>query len=82
MPSFNVYPNPATQSFKVNFDKQKVNAIKVRDLLGKTLFSEAISSLGNHEGTIEINSSKWAKGIYLVEVNTASRSFVQKIIID
>lgn len=82
MPSFSVYPNPATQSFKVNFDKQKVNAITVRNLLGKTLFSKQISSFGNNEGIVEINSSKWAKGIYLVELNTANRSFVQKIIID
>jgi hypothetical protein len=69
-----IYPNPAQTEF--NIETEANSSITVIDLNGRVVF-ETIS-----KNTItQINSSTWAKGIYLVNCNNGTASKTEKLII-
>ena len=77
-----IFPNPSRGSFNVSFEGNGLTNLVVKDLLGKSIYSKVINAPGNKNYTAEVNTSSWAKGIYLVEFVTSSGSFVRKIVIE
>jgi hypothetical protein len=68
-----VYPNPATQSFKIELEG--AFTLKVYDIQGKLILESQDTN------TTEINSSNWQPGIYFLNLNIGSKSHIQKIVI-
>ncbi len=72
-----VYPNPANQYLFLQFDKEIIRTIRMRDIYGKELFK-----IRSRDLVLRINSSSYAPGVYLIEVSNDKGSlFVKKIII-
>jgi photosystem II stability/assembly factor-like uncharacterized protein len=76
-PSFNIYPNPAENNISLFFKEEFSSlSIRITDLTGRLVFATS----GSMDGTVRINTSKFAEGLYLVTVQTSvgvlRRSFV------
>lgn len=63
-PNINIYPNPATSSFSIDFGQKFENyKIIVVDLTGKSIYqSTAISSITS------IDASNWQSGTYIINI--------------
>jgi hypothetical protein len=74
---FNVYPNPASNNFQVNYPAGQGEAqLVISDLDGRELLHKTFA------GQIEtIDASQWEKGIYLVMLTNNKQTSVRKIII-
>ncbi|MEH6535606.1 MAG: T9SS type A sorting domain-containing protein [Psychroserpens sp.] len=76
--TFKVYPNPATNSVTLNWDKNEPVTIKIYDALGKLMYytkSKNISEPTN------IDVSNYASGLYFVKINNAVGSITKKLVI-
>jgi hypothetical protein len=77
-----VYPNPVREFVNIeliNWSIQKVEII-VRDITGKKIYIKEIEPVSNEEG-VSINTAKWAKGIYFIEVSDGLNQIVEKIVV-
>lgn len=73
----NVYPNPSSGMFTVQFKtNKKETSIYIRNLLGEAICSQTIAS-----GFINIDLSSQPKGIYFIDVSDGNDRQVKKIII-
>jgi hypothetical protein len=63
--NFSIYPNPA--SSKITIESSEIGIIKIINLLGKTIYKARKSSY-----LTEINTSQFAKGIYILQLNGMS----------
>ena len=72
--NIDVYPNPANTTITVdlNFSGEKVN-ISLLDLAGKTVYSNSI------EGSVEMDVSKLAEGMYTVLISNGELQINKKI---
>lgn len=69
--SSSAYPNPASESFRVQLSKEEqLNAIEVFDINGKLVYRNENPSAAE----IEINCRNWANGIYVVSIHYESRT--------
>ncbi len=73
--SFKLYPNPATGL--VYIESENITSIEVMNMTGQVIYNE-ITVGSKHE----INTGNWAKGIYLVKVNTAEGQSAQKLVVE
>jgi hypothetical protein len=73
-------PNPATDVVKVNYSSTQKEGISIRilDLAGVCVYSNNLSAVAN--GTVTVPLSKYASGIYMVEVVSGSQKVVQRLI--
>jgi hypothetical protein len=75
--SFVVYPNPNQGVFTIKLQQvTKDAAITVKDMAGRNVFT-AKSNL--NESTVSVDVSTLSKGIYIVEIATASSVKRQKV---
>jgi hypothetical protein len=81
--AFAVYPNPAHDKVTVSIDvkEQTQFNVKLRDISGRVILSE------DHEGaeglnTYEMDLGSFAKGIYMIEVQSAAESWKTKVVIE
>lgn len=77
-----IYPNPAINSFNIDFSGSKVNEIMVKDIVGKSILKKKIPNNAQNNYSIEILTSSWSKGVYIIEVSTSEKSYFRKIIIE
>ncbi|CAN5397009.1 hypothetical protein BH10BAC1_BH10BAC1_19360 [soil metagenome] len=73
--SISVYPNPAVDNLTIETsNNEKVTSVKVYDVLGKILVDTKV------EGTekLELNVTSLEKGMYYVEITTATGTAVKK----
>lgn len=81
MNNFNIYPNPAVDRATVSYTiSQPGNmTIRVVDILGKVIHSNTWfqESSGNYQ--YQLNTSEFANGIYLVEVQSESGTQTKKL---
>ena len=69
--NFSIYPNPA--SSKITIESSQMGIIKIINLLGKTIYKARKSSY-----LTEINTSQFAKGIYILQLNgMISKALIQ-----
>lgn len=69
-----VYPNPATDVIEI--EANDINHIALYDLQGQMVRDLAVSG-----DLVQMGVSTLSKGTYLLKVNTAKDSFVQKVVI-
>jgi len=60
--NFSIYPNPA--SSKITVESSEIGIIKIKNLLGKTIYKARKSNY-----LTEINTSQFANGIYILQLN-------------
>lgn len=70
--SWNIYPNPASRSCKIDFMDNEPHLVVITDVSGKKLIQQTFSSGG------EIDVSQLPSGIYFVEVN----EMISKLVIE
>lgn len=75
--TYSLYPNPASDQLQINILQRSgtVN-VAIYDLLGKELQTAAVV-----EGTLTMNVSNLAKGIYLVALSDSQGTTTQKLIL-
>ena len=77
---FNLYPNPTTDIFNVEFYGEHFNSLELYSLEGQLLTKTIIQSNTKY---LSVDISKYARGVYLVKLTDHSnRSFVRKLIHD
>lgn len=79
----NVYPNPAHDKVTVSIYVKEAAQfnIKLRDISGRVILSE------DHDGAAGLNAydmelQHFAKGIYTLEVQSASESWKTKVVVE
>jgi Secretion system C-terminal sorting domain len=75
---WDIYPNPTTSTLNVKWaDRVSANNITITDVAGKELMSQPAGA--NATGSVEINVSSLAPGVYFVKFsNTEVRKFVKE----
>ncbi|OUV69704.1 MAG: hypothetical protein CBC83_09825 [Flavobacteriales bacterium TMED123] len=74
--SISIFPNPTKGLFFVN-SSEKINTLVIRNILGSVVFS---SNTDNVSDIIDLSS--FNKGVYLIELNTASGIITKKLIVE
>lgn len=79
---FNIYPNPNNGNFKVSFNSNSSNEIKVvlHDIRGREIFNQSYQNAGLFNQDIQLNNVQ--SGIYIVSVLDGDRKEVRKIVIE
>ena len=72
-----IYPNPATDFVTIE-DNENINAIELTALSGKTVATYKI----NNAKKININTTSFPKGVYLIKVSSAKGVAIKKIILN
>lgn len=78
----NVYPNPANQSFRVNFEVNGSSNVSVNlvDAAGKVVFFKTISgNIVKYQDTI--STAEFANGVYSLQITTNNGVSSQKVVI-
>lgn len=78
MPEISIYPNPTAGEF--NVDYFNASEIKVLNTLGVVVYEEKINE--TEEGTKKVDLSKFANGIYVVNVSNENGSSNHKIVLN
>ena len=77
--NFVFYPNPTNDFITISSkDSETINAIKVYDLLGKTIYFDTYKNITSQ--TIDLSSVN--SGMYFIEVKTNNNLIVKKIIVN
>jgi PKD repeat protein len=81
--NINVYPNPVHNQANIEITNWPTNAanIVVRNMSGKKIYSKELEPISNNE-TITINTSKWASGVYFMEVTDGVNLVIEKIVVN
>jgi Zn-dependent metalloprotease len=78
---FSVYPNPADDKLTIELKSSITGYAKiyVTDLIGKTVYSSAFTSIESRQLSIDISS--FNTGVYLINLITNDQKHVEKLII-
>ncbi|MDD3876033.1 MAG: C10 family peptidase [Bacteroidales bacterium] len=74
-----IYPNPVSDILNIEFMEADVYALKIISINGKSILDLKDEDL--QQGIITLNTSEWAKGIYILKIETQQISYNKKIII-
>jgi subtilisin-like proprotein convertase family protein len=80
--NFNLYPNPNNGTFTVNFDADNSNPVEVKvfDLRGREIYSNAYTNQSVFNETIDLGTIQSA--VYLLKVKNGDKSITKKIVIE
>lgn len=73
---FQVWPNPSTNSFRVQATAAKEGVVKIYNALGKVVLVRQMNS-----DETEIGVTAWPTGLYFVELQTEKGLMVQKLVV-
>ncbi len=78
--SVTVAPNPTTDEVNVSFTSAKAEKVSVRvlDLSGVSIFHEELGV--KQSGNVKMSLSRFASGIYLVELTSGNEKVVQRLV--
>ena len=71
-----LYPNPNTGSFTIKLKQMQKALVKIYTTTGELVYSKTMNS-----NMTNISLTKYAKGVYFVNVISGDKSFVKKLII-
>jgi len=73
-----VFPNPSKGAFFIDSEQgEKINEVKVYDLLGKLVYEATELNISNHKVIL----GEAIPGLYLIEIRTDSILYSSKIVI-
>ena len=75
---FKLYPNPTSDKLNISFNQPISGNLEMLDLTGRIIFEQNLTK----QKSIELNISKFKRGIYIVVVKTNQEIYSQKVIID
>ncbi len=73
---FSVFPNPAKDEFTINFQKEISATVSLFDISGRNILKTNI--IGDSK---RIDTKEFESGIYFIQVESAGKTFSEKIII-
>lgn len=79
--NISIYPNPSNGLFTININseqKENYNVI-VRDIKGQIVYEENVSVNGAYKEDIDF--TEFAKGVYFMQVQSETNSYVEKLVI-
>jgi hypothetical protein len=81
--SFNVYPNPATEKVSIDFSLTTASPIEltITDLSGKQVYASSLGNKAAGSHTVDVRTSTFAEGIYVVNFKTANGIITEKLVI-
>lgn len=81
--NFELYPNPSSGVFQINFTANYVANLKINivDVRGKIVYSNLIQNVFAYF-TKEIDLSKQSNGVYFVEIIADEKRYVKKIVLE
>jgi alpha-L-arabinofuranosidase len=76
----NVYPNPARDvvNIKLSLENPTEVNVKVVSIDGKLCYN---SNHVTNQGLIELNTSRFAKGVYIMQMKVQEREYIQKLVL-
>ncbi|MGZ6523332.1 MAG: S8 family serine peptidase [Bacteroidia bacterium] len=81
--ALNVYPNPFTNSFELNFYSSKKQTVQIEllDVSGREIFKEEKNVNGNSNNQFSLSElEKFSKGIYLLRLITPEKTYFKKVV--
>jgi Zn-dependent metalloprotease len=78
MSSFGIYPNPNNGNFMLKSPVNTTYSVLIYNTLGEVVYSQKNSS----STLLDIDLTKQSTGIYFIQINSDSKFFSKKIIID
>jgi len=78
----NVFPNPASEDFYVQYEMPTRNDIdfQILDLLGRTIYHEKVSD-SYTQGFFNVDISQYIAGSYFVKISTPEEQLVKQLIV-
>lgn len=76
LPELKVYPNPASHTVNVEVENNRSMTIKIFDMLGQLTHKKEAT------GKTNFDTSNWHKGMYIIEVCTATKTYTEKLIVN
>lgn len=73
-----VYPNPSTGRFNIKVDGDTIMHIVIYDSNGNLCYTDKYYN----SDLVELNLSKFHKGVYVAVVESANKKYIQKLIIN
>ncbi|HWY39039.1 MAG TPA: T9SS type A sorting domain-containing protein [Bacteroidia bacterium] len=70
------YPNPAQTSLTINVPSSSKTSIKLRNLIGEEVLTTELTN----ENTTQLDVSKLAPGVYMLEISNTNGKFVKRIV--
>lgn len=77
-PSMEVYPNPTSGVFNVDF--KNANSIKVYNTLGVLVYEEKMEQMS--EGTKSIDLSSFSNGVYIINISNGIRANNHRVLLN
>jgi hypothetical protein len=75
--SFSLSPNPASNYFTISLSNHKKDEVTVADIAGKIIYTNTIKETPQ----LEINTSTFSEGVYIVQVKSDEFVFTKKVFI-
>lgn len=76
--ALSVYPNPSTGRFNIKVDGDTIMHIVIYDSNGNLCYTDKYYN----SDLVELNLSKFHKGVYVAVVESANKKYIQKLIIN
>jgi photosystem II stability/assembly factor-like uncharacterized protein len=77
-----VYPNPAGESFSVEFESLSANGkLSVTDLTGRVIMEKLVGSSGNGNQIMTISSANLSKGVYVLTLINGNEVRTGKVVV-
>lgn len=78
---FNVFPNPTSGNLTLTletFGETQALQLKVYSLIGQEMYTETLSPFAGSK-QVSLDLSRFAKGIYMVEVSNGEKSRMKRV---
>lgn len=80
--SLKAYPNPAGESFTVEFESLSANGkLSITDLTGRVIMEKLVGTSGNGNQIMTISSANLSKGVYVLTLITGNEVRTGKVLV-
>ncbi len=83
IPSFNMYPNPAKLSTRIDIliDHEAEVSLKILDMSGKQIAERDYGTVLS-TSTVDINTSLFNAGVYLVQLSVDGYTMTKRLVVE